>query len=70
MGEYHAAKAGIWVLPDKFKNQRGLIRVNYKYVDMLKASLSLVENVENHRVIITTRGVSGTMKKALGMNAA
>jgi ribonuclease P/MRP protein subunit POP5 len=69
MGEFSAAKAGVWILAERFKNQRGLIRVNYKYVDMLKASLMLVDNIENHRVIVCSRGVSGTIKKAEGFIA-
>ena len=67
MGEYTAAKAGLWIFNDrynKYNNQRGLIRVNNKYVDLLKASLALVDDIENHRVIITSKGVSGTLKKA------
>ena len=68
LGELGCSKAGIMILEDKYdqKKQRGLIKVNYKYVDKLKASLALVSDIENSRVVITTLGTSGTMKKAEG----
>ena len=60
------AKAGVWVLGDKYnqKTQKGLIRVNNKYVDELKASLSLVSKINNKDVLVRTLGVSGILKKA------
>ena len=66
VGELGAAKAGIIVMQDKYnaKNQKGIIRVNHKYVDQLRASLSLVKQIEGKEVIIRSLTVSGMLNKA------
>jgi ribonuclease P/MRP protein subunit POP5 len=58
LGEWEYAKANILILDD-FKKNRGIIKVNNKYVDKVKVSLMLIKPF-----IIETRGVSGTLKKA------
>jgi ribonuclease P/MRP protein subunit POP5 len=66
LGEWGAAKAGILMLPDKYnaKTQRGIIKVNHKYVNELKASLVLIKRIEDDDVIIRSVTVSGILKKA------
>ena len=66
LGEYGAAKAGIWLLPDKYdsKKQRGIIRVANKCVNELKASLALTNSIEGQDVIIRSVHVSGILSKA------
>ncbi|MDO8741209.1 MAG: Rpp14/Pop5 family protein [Candidatus Woesearchaeota archaeon] len=66
LGELGAAKAGIWILADKFneENQKGLIRVNHKYVDDLKGALALIKSINGAEVIVRSTGTSGIMKKA------
>ncbi|MBT7902870.1 hypothetical protein HN587_03330 [Candidatus Woesearchaeota archaeon] len=68
LGELGCSEAGIILLEDKYnkKNQRGLIRVATKFVDKLKASLAVVEQIDNEDVIVKTIGSSGTLKKAEG----
>ena len=58
LGEWEYAKANILILDD-FKKNRGIIKVNNKYVDKVKVSLMLIKSF-----VIETRGVSGTLKKA------
>ncbi len=66
IGELGLARAGMWLLPDKWdsKKQMGIIKVNNKYVDEIKASLTLVKKIDDQEVIIRSRGVSGILKKA------
>ena len=66
LGELGAAKAGIWVLADKYnpEKQRGIIRVNHKHVDGLKASLALVRQIEGNDAIVRSITVSGILRKA------
>ena len=66
LGEIETAKAGIWVLPDKWnpKKQRGMIKINNKYVDNLKTALTLVKSFKKQQVIIKSVGVSGMINKA------
>lgn len=66
LGELGTAKAGIMPIGEKWhaKKQRGLIRVNRKYVDHVRVALSLVRKISSQKVIIKTVGVSGIMQKA------
>ena len=65
-GTKGAAQAGIMVLPEKYneRSQRGIVRVNHKGIDALKASLALVQDVEDAPAIARSVGVSGSLKKA------
>ncbi len=66
MGELGAAKAGIWLLPDKYneKTQRGIIKVSNKHVNELKAALALIKEIDNNEVIVRSIIVSGMLNKA------
>jgi ribonuclease P/MRP protein subunit POP5 len=66
LGEKNTAKAGIWLLADKYKEnaQKGLIKVGHKYVNDLKASLALMKQIEGKEVIVRSLGVSGILNKA------
>lgn len=66
VGELGAGKAGIMFLEDKFNQelQRGLIKVNHKYIDHLRASLALIKGINDEEVIVKSVGVSGILKKA------
>ena len=58
LGELECAKANILILDD-FKKNRGIIKVNNKYVDKVKVALMLIRSF-----IVETVYVSGTLKKA------
>ncbi len=66
LGEVETAKAGIWVLPDKWsqKKQKGMIKVNNKYTDNLKTALTLIKSFKRQQIIIKSVGVSGMINKA------
>lgn len=65
-GTKGAAQAGIWLLPERYnpQTQKGIIRVNHKAVDSLKASLMTIQNVENTPALVRSVGVSGSLRKA------
>ncbi len=67
LGEFGAAEAGIWFIDERWdvKNQRGVIRVNNLSVDKLKTALSLIEKINNQRVLMRSLGVSGILNKAV-----
>ncbi len=54
------------MLPDKYnkEKQRGLIRVNNKSLDKLRATLALVEQINSQKAIVRSIGASGVLKKA------
>jgi len=65
-GTRGVAQAGMQVLPEKYndKRQRGIVRVNHKNVDALKAGLALIQDIDTAPVSIRSIGVSGSIKKA------
>ena len=67
LGELGCAEAGIMILKDKYnqERQRGLIRVNNKSLDKLRASLALIQKIDGRDVIVQSVGASGIMKKAM-----
>ncbi len=68
LGELGCAEAGIITLNDKYdkEKQRGLIRVNNRSLDKMRATLALIEQIEGHEVIVRSRGASGILQKAEG----
>lgn len=63
LGENSASKAGVIML-NEWKNNKGIIKVNNKYVDMVRTSLMLIKNINNENVIVRTKGVSGLLNRA------
>ena|SRR3989344_5514349 len=63
MGEYNYANAGVLVLKDNINGNKGILKVNSKYVDHVKSSLILVNKINNERVIFKNIKVSGTLLK-------
>jgi len=57
LGQLGCAKAGIMII------KPNVIRVNTKYVSDVRASLTLIEKINNEKVIIKTTKVSGVLKK-------
>lgn len=66
LGELGCGEAGLWFLSDKWneKKQKGILKVNNKYVEKVRMALSLVNEIEKNKVSINTVGVSGTLNKA------
>lgn len=65
-GVLGAASAGIWLLSDKFNKdkQAGIIKVNHKKADLLKAALATIRQIDGVDVIVRSVGLSGILKKA------
>jgi len=66
LGTLGMAKAGVIMMNDQWnqKLQRGIMRVNHKHVDELKASLIFVKDIEGKDVVVKSVGASGILKKA------
>ena len=62
LGTIDLAKAGVMLMADRWdsEKQRGIIRVNHKYVDKLKFSLAKIKG----KVIFRSLAVSGILAKA------
>lgn len=66
LGQLGTAKAGIQLLHEKWNLElkKGIIKVNNKYINELKSALTLIEMINNKKVIIKSIGVSGILNKA------
>lgn len=64
VGNLGLAKAGIQILKYNKSLQKGLIRVNHKHVDELKAALTFIKKINNKEAIVKSIGVSGMLNKA------
>ncbi len=62
VGTLGMASAGPIFLKD-WKDNRGIVRVNTKYVDHTKASLALIKEVNGKKVKIQSLNVSGIIDK-------
>ncbi len=65
LGTSGAGRAGYMFIDEKFnpRKQRGIIRINNRYVDALKATFCLTDTIENQQVIVRSLGVSGILRK-------
>ncbi|GIU69894.1 MAG: hypothetical protein KatS3mg002_1130 [Candidatus Woesearchaeota archaeon] len=64
LGVFEAGKAGIMNVVYNEKNNKGIIRVNNKYVDKIKVCLGMIISIENINVNINCIYVSGMINKA------
>jgi RNase P/RNase MRP subunit POP5 len=64
-GTKGAARMGIWAFPEKYnpEKQKGIIRVSHTSLDDLKASLALINEIEQQPVIVRSIGASGILAK-------
>ena len=71
MGELGCAEAGIILLPDRYNKhlQKGLIRMNNKSLDKVKATLALIDQIDRQNVIVRSQKSSGVLKKAAKFTA-
>ena len=65
IGILGVAGAGIRILTKRWsqKTQKGIIMINNKYLNELKASLTLITKINNKSATIQSLGVSGILKK-------
>ena len=66
LGDYGMAKANINILSNKWNEelQRCIVKVNHKYAEALRAALTLVDKINDQKVIIRSLGISGILRKA------
>lgn len=65
-GQWGLAKSSPLIIKEKFnpEKQRFVIKINHKFIDELKAALTLSKKIKNTPVIIKSIITSGTLKKA------
>ena len=63
-GEKGLAEAGLIFREDFYENNKGFVRVNYKFVNHLISALIFVKEINNEKCAFKVLGVRGTIKKA------
>lgn len=66
LGKLDTAKAGLMLLSDKWdeKKQKGILKINNRYIDKIKAVFTMITNIEREKIIIRSIGLSGILNKA------
>lgn len=64
LGEFRTAEAGIMIIKFDNMKQKGIIKVNHNFVDLLKSALIMITKVGRQKVVFKSVGVSGILKKA------
>ncbi|QQG38685.1 MAG: ribonuclease P [Candidatus Woesearchaeota archaeon] len=49
---------------DIWHNNKGIIKVNHHKINLIKAALTLTNNINNKKAMIRTLGISGILNKA------
>lgn len=64
IGTIDYGKAGIWLLRDKFEEEKQtlIIKVGTKYKEKLIATLLLIQEIDNKKTKIEIKKISGTLK--------
>lgn len=63
IGELGVSGAGIMHLPEVYKNNKGIIRVNHQYLDYARASFALIKSINNKPATIKSLSTSGSINK-------
>ncbi|AJF62126.1 TPA: hypothetical protein HA239_06060 [Candidatus Woesearchaeota archaeon] len=62
-GTFGLAEAGI--LDTRiYAGSRGMLKINHRYVDNLRAAMAMIKTINTQKVIIRTAAVSGILRKA------
>ena len=64
LGVFLTADAGIIKIKYDSKKQRGVFKVNHKFVDYIRSCFVMIKELNNKKVLIRTLGVSGMVNKA------
>ena len=68
MGEFGYGKSGVMVVDDVVEGKNGVVRVNSKYVDLVKVSLMMIKEINNKKVIFKNVKTSGSIMKLKNYN--
>ena len=63
-GELGASRTSLWVMDWSGERKRGILKVNHKSVDILKASIITVREIKGRKAVISALKTTGTLKKA------
>jgi len=65
IGFYGISNAGAFVVKERYKNNKGIIRVNNNYTTIVKASFVKLKKINDELLIVKSIKTSGMIDKAL-----
>ncbi len=68
LGEYGYGKGGVMIVNDSVNGKKGVVRVNSKYVDLVKVSLMMMKSINNNKVVFKNVKTSGALKNVKNLN--
>ena len=63
LGVFSASKAGVMSVKYNDDKQRGILRVDRKFVDHIRSCFVMIKHLNNEEVLVRTLKVSGMIKK-------
>jgi len=63
LGEYGTSKTSLWLMDWNEEKQNGILKVNHRSVEEVRAALALLRDINKGDCIFHVLGVSGTIKK-------
>ena len=63
-GEIGLANAGIILIKNKYSHNKGILRVNNKYLNQIRFSIAMIKQIEKYDCIVKSLTASGMIKKA------
>lgn len=54
---------GFMFLPENYKNNKGILRVNHNYLNHARASLALIKEINKKPAVVRSLSVSGAINK-------
>lgn len=64
IGTFGYAKSGAFLVREKYDNNKGVIRVNNNYTDVIKAIFTMIKKIGDTDVIVRSIRTSGMINKA------
>ncbi len=64
LGVFNAGKAGLMSVKYNPKTQKGILRIDRKFVDHIRSCFVMIKHINNDKVLIRTLRVSGMVNKA------
>jgi ribonuclease P/MRP protein subunit POP5 len=59
------AHMGLWIFPEKYKNNKGILRITHTYQHQARAALALVRKAGEQACVMRSLRASGVLAKAL-----
>lgn len=63
LGELGTGKTSLRLIDWDEEKQHGIIKVNHKSVNEIRAAIALIKEINSTRIIPRVKGISGTIKK-------